>query len=73
MGVAPTPLHCRGLTRAELKLPASWDLSHLPLAGGGEAYIAPLSNLRTNRRSEEREAAIESSQREDSNAILKFS
>ena len=47
--------------------------SHLPLAGGGGANIAPLPNFRTNRRSEEREAAIESSQREDSNTILKFS
>ena len=46
--------------------------SHLPLAGGGE-YIAPLPNFRTNRRIEEREAVIKSSQREDSNAILKFS
>ena len=46
--------------------------SHIPLAGGGGVY-RPLSNFRTNRRSEEREAAIESSQRDDSNEILKFS
>ena len=39
----------------------------------GGAYIAPLPNFRTNRRIEEREAAIESSKREDSNEILKFS
>ena len=32
-----------------------------PLAGGG-GYISPLPNIRNNRRSEEREAAIGSSQ-----------
>ena len=57
----------RGLARAELGSPAA-----LRWLGGG-AYIAPLPNFRTNWRSEEPEAAIESSQREDSNTILKFS
>ena len=55
------------LTRPELGSPATFRWL------GGGANIAPLPNFRTNRRSEEREAAIESSQREDSNAILKFS
>ena len=58
------------LTCAELGSPANlrW------LWGGGE-YRAPppLSNFRTIMPSAKREAAIESSQREDSNAILKFS
>ena len=46
--------------------------SQLLLAGVG--YIPPpLSNFRTNRRSEEREETIESSQRGDSDAILQFS
>ena len=45
--------------------------SHLPLAGGGGEY-SPLPNFRTNRRGEKREAALESAQPEDSNAILKF-
>ena len=36
--------------------------SQLPSAEGGGVHISPLSNLRTNRRSEKREAAIESSQ-----------
>ena len=47
--------------------------SQLPLAGGGGVYRLPPSNFRTNGRSEKRETAIKSSQRGDSNAILKFS
>ena len=47
--------------------------SHLPLAGGGGGVYRPLPYFRTNRRSEETEAAIESFQQGDSNAILKFS
>ena len=46
--------------------------SHLPLAGGGGVYRHPPSNFRNNRQSEEHEAAIEGSQRWDSNAVLKF-
>ena len=55
------------LTRAELGSPATFRWL------GGGAYIAPLSNFQTNRRSEESEAAIEISQQGDRNAILKFS
>ena len=66
----------RSLTQCPLTMTINPDgagvSSHIPLAGGG-AYIAPLPYFRTNRRIEECEAAIESSQREDSNAILKFS
>ena len=39
-----------------------------PAGGGGGADSAPLPNSRTNRRSEAGEAAIESPEREDSNA-----
>ena len=55
------------LTRPELGFPATFCW-----LGGGE-YPPLLPNFKTNWRSEERRAAIESSQREDSNAILKFS
>ena len=41
-------------------------------AGGGQ-ILPPLPNSRTNRRSEAGEAAIESPEREDSNALQKFS
>ena len=37
-------------------------------AGGGQVLPPPLPNSRTNRRSEADEAAIESPEREDSNA-----
>ena len=55
------------LTGAELGSPASFRC----LVGGGRISPPP-SNFRTNRRSEKREAAIESSQRGDSNAIFKL-
>ena len=52
---------------AELGYPANFSWL-------GGAYIAPPpSNFRTNRRIEEGEATIESSQQYDSNAFLKFS
>ena len=49
--------------------------SQLPFVEGGGEWVYPPtpSNFRTNRRSEERGAAIESCQRGCSNAILKFS
>ena len=51
------------LTRA----PLGYSAERAPLGGGG-ADSAPLPNSRTNRRSEAGEAAIESPEREDSNA-----
>ena len=39
-----------------------------PAGGGGGQILPPLPNSRTNRRSEAGEAAIESPEREDSNA-----
>ena len=53
----------RMLTRA----PLGYSAERAPLEGGG-ADSAPLPNSRTNRRSEAGEAAIESPEREDSNA-----
>ena len=53
----------RPLTRA----PLGYSAERAPLGGGG-ADSAPLPNSRTNRRSEAGEAAIESPEREDSNA-----
>ena len=45
-----------------------------PAGGGGGRFCPPpLPNSRTNRRSEAGEAAIESPEREDSNAHYKFS
>ena len=57
------------LTCAELGSPA-----YLRWLGSGRiSPPPPLSNVRTTRRSAKREAALESSQRGDPNAILKFS
>ena len=50
------------LTRA----PLGYSAEHAPL--GGTDSAPPLPNSRTNRRSEADEAAIESPEREDSNA-----
>ena len=57
----------RGLTRA----PLGYSAERTPLGGG--QILPPLPNSRTNRRSEAGEAAIESPEREDSNAHWKFS
>ena len=54
----------RGLTRA----PLGYSAERAPLGGGGRFCPPPLPNSRTNRRSEAGEAAIESPEREDSNA-----
>ena len=51
------------LTRA----PLGYSAERAP-AGGGQILLPPLPNSRTNRRSEAGEAAIESPEREDSNA-----
>ena len=51
------------LTRA----PLGYSAERAPLGGGGQ-ILPPLPNSRTNRRSEAGEAAIESPEREDSNA-----
>ena len=51
------------LTRA----PLGYSAERAPLGGGGR-FCPPLPNSRTNRRSEAGEAAIESPEREDSNA-----
>ena len=50
------------LTRA----PLGYSAERAPLGGG--QILPPLPNSRTNRRSEAGEAAIESPEREDSNA-----
>ena len=53
------------LTRA----PLGYSAERAPLGGGGGRFCPPLPNSRTNRRSEAGEAAIESPEREDSNAL----
>ena len=52
------------LTRA----PLGYSAERAPLGAGGQILPPPLPNSRTNRRSEAGEGAIESSEREDSNA-----
>ena len=49
-----------------IREPLGYSAERAPLGGGADS--APLPNSRTNRRSEAGEAAIESPEREDSNA-----
>ena len=57
------PPAARGLTRA----PLGYSAERAPLRGG-QILPPPLPNSRNNRRSEAGQAAIESPEREDSNA-----
>ena len=65
-------MHATQVMNAVLN-PRGAGVSSQPLLAGGGANIPPLSNSRTTRPSAKREAAIESSQRGNSKAILKFS
>ena len=61
--------YAMSIGRIFTRAPLAYSAERSPLAGGGQ-ILPPLPNSRTNRRSQAGEAAIESPEREDSNAYL---